>query len=183
MRISILEKYIQSRKQNIIKNSDEKSKFISNITDLVKSLNTIHINSIKDLESTVQKFTDSTDKIWLKHLKMVNITRYLKLWWNDNCWKHLDLYRNSKQLEDWKTFKKIVKTTKREFFDEKIQEILNRKKGLCDLINWVKKCKLPAIKAIKYNGRPYLEIEDLWQALYESFNTAQNWQVDTSILK
>jgi len=80
VRISILEKYIQSRKQNIIKNSDEKSKFISNITDLVKSLNTIHINSIKDLESTVQKFTDSTDKIWLKHLKMVNITRYLKLW-------------------------------------------------------------------------------------------------------
>ena len=80
VKILIFEKYIQSRKQTIIKNSDEESKFISDITNLVKSLNTIHIDSIEDLESTVQKFIDCTDKIWLKHSKMVNITRHLKLW-------------------------------------------------------------------------------------------------------
>ena len=80
VKILIFEKYIQFRKQTIIKNSDEESKFISDITNLVKSLNTIHIDSIEDLESTVQKFIDCTDEIWLKHSKMVNITRHLKLW-------------------------------------------------------------------------------------------------------
>jgi len=50
-------------------------------------------------------------------------------------------------------------------------------------MNWVKNHKLPAIKAIKYNGRPCLKIKNLWQALHESFNTAQHQQADTSILK
>jgi len=85
VKISILEEYIQSKKQTIIKNSNKESKFISDVTDLVKSLNTIYIDSIEDLKSTVQKFADYTDKIWLKHSKMINITRHSKLWWNDNC--------------------------------------------------------------------------------------------------
>jgi len=50
-------------------------------------------------------------------------------------------------------------------------------------MNWIKKHKLPAIKAIKYNGQPCLEIENLWQALHESFNIAQHQQVDMSILE
>jgi len=39
-------------------------------------------------------------------------------------------------------------------------------------MNWVNKHKLPAIEMIKYNGQPYLELDDLWQALYSSFNIA-----------
>jgi len=50
-------------------------------------------------------------------------------------------------------------------------------------MDWVKKHKLPAIEAIKYNSQPCLKIKDLWQALHESFNTAQHQQVDTSILE
>jgi len=104
--------------------------FISDITNFVKRLNTVYIGNVEDLENTIQKFVNGTDKVWLKHLKIVNITKHLKSWWNDNWQRHLDLYRNSKQLKDWKTFKKTAKTTKREFFNEKIQEISNRKKGL-----------------------------------------------------
>ena len=29
-------------------------------------------------------------------------------------------------------------------------------------MNWVKKCKLPAIEALQHNGCPYIELEDLW---------------------
>jgi len=47
---------------------------------------------------------------------------------------------------------------------------------------WVKKRKLLDIKAIKHNGYLYLKIEDLWQALYKSFNLAQHWQVDILLL-
>ena len=41
-------------------------------------------------------------------------------------------------------------------------------------MNWVKKRKLPTIKVIKYNRYLCLELDDLWQALYESFNLAQH---------
>ena len=72
------------------------------------------------------------------------------------------MYKNSRCLEDWKIFKKIVKNTKWDFFDIKIQEISNKKKDPWEFMNWVKKRKLPAIKSIKYNGYPCLEIKDLW---------------------
>jgi len=49
-------------------------------------------------------------------------------------------------------------------------------------MNWVNKWKLLAVEAIKYNNQPCLTIEDLWQALHSTFNTALHHRVDISIL-
>ena len=49
-------------------------------------------------------------------------------------------------------------------------------------MNWVKKRKLPASKAIKYNDQPCLTPESLWNTLHNMFNTALHHQVDTKIL-
>jgi len=49
-------------------------------------------------------------------------------------------------------------------------------------MNWVNKQKLPAVKTIKYNRNSCLELEDLWQALHLSFNSAQFQSIDESIL-
>ena len=49
-------------------------------------------------------------------------------------------------------------------------------------MNWVNKHKLLAIKMIKYNGQPCPELDDLWQALYLSSNTAQFCYIDENIL-
>ena len=49
-------------------------------------------------------------------------------------------------------------------------------------MNWVKKRKLPAIEAIKYNNRPCLTPKNLWTALHSTFNTALHRQVDVEIL-
>ena len=49
-------------------------------------------------------------------------------------------------------------------------------------MNWVKKCKLPTVEAIQYKGCPYIKLEDLWNALHKSFNSAQEREVDTHFL-
>ena len=49
-------------------------------------------------------------------------------------------------------------------------------------MSWVNKCKLPAIKAIKYNNQLCFNIDDLWNAFYSTFNMALYCQVDVNIL-
>ena len=57
-------------------------------------------------------------------------------------------YRSSKRVEEWKDFKNTVKNMKQLFFDNKIQEIMSKNQRPWNLINWIKKRKLPAIEAI-----------------------------------
>jgi len=80
VKILILKEHIQTRKRTIIKGSEEEFKFITNVTNLIKSLNTIHINNKEDLECIVQEFIHNTDEIWFKYSKMVNITKHSKSW-------------------------------------------------------------------------------------------------------
>jgi len=49
-------------------------------------------------------------------------------------------------------------------------------------MSWVKKHKLPAIEAIQYEEHLYIELEDLWIALHNSFNSAQMQESDIHIL-
>jgi len=44
-------------------------------------------------------------------------------------------------------------------------------------MNWVKKRKLPAVKAIQFKGHPCIKLEDLWNALHSSFNSTQFQEV------
>ena len=100
----------------------------------------------------------------------------------EDCRYSLDIYRSSRSLENWKKFKKIVKDTKRSFFNDKIQEITNKSRDLWELMNWIKRRKLPAIEAITHDGQPCLTLDSLWNALHNTFNTALNRQVNLNII-
>jgi len=75
----------------------------------------------------------------------------------------LQIIQESQEME---RLQKTIKTTKHISFNKKIQEIILKNQRLWDLMNWVKKYKLLAIEAIQYNRQPYIDIEDLWYALY-----------------
>ena len=117
-----------------------------------------------------------------KMQKNQKISKHSKQWWMEDCRHTLDIYRSSRSLENWKKFKKIVKDTKRSFFNNKIQEIANKSQDLLELINWIKRRKLPAIEAITHDGQPCLTLDSLWNALHNTFNIALNHQVDLNII-
>jgi len=49
-------------------------------------------------------------------------------------------------------------------------------------MNWVRKQKLPAIEVLQFNSQPCIELNNLWQALYLSFNLAQFHQINVEVL-
>ena len=49
-------------------------------------------------------------------------------------------------------------------------------------MNWVKKCKLSAIEAIKFNRHSYIKLNEFWQVLYQMFNLAQDQCINFQLL-
>ena len=100
----------------------------------------------------------------------------------DKCSQALNNYRNSRSLENWKNFKKVIKKVKRLYFENKIQEITNKRKSPWELTSWINRQWLSVTEAIKHNGQLCLFPEILWNTLHSTFNTAQNRQTNIEIL-
>ena len=180
--IPIIKEHITTCKRTLIKNSVKEDDFVNEVIILFSKVDTLNISNISDLDEIILSWADIVDQSWSKHSKFINITKCSKSWWNNKCSQDLANYRVIKSIESWKTFHKTVKLSKREFFDLKIQEIANERRGPWELMNWVNKKKLPAIETIKHNGSSCLELNDLWQALHSSFNSAQFQSIDELIL-
>ena len=87
------------------------------------------IKDINKLERVIKQFSMIIEQAWTKNAKKSKISKHSKQWWTEDCSHSLDNYRSSRSLKNWKKFKKIVKDTKRSFFDDKIQEVANKSRG------------------------------------------------------
>ena len=180
--ISISDKIVQSTKLSVVPGSDQEKEFIKDVISNLKVLDTSNIDSIENLNLVVNRLGSTIEQMWFKNAKRSKISKHSKQWWSHSCSLAINKYRTSRSRENWKAFKSTVKETKRSFFDNKILEIANSRCGPWELMNWVKKRKLPATEAIKFNGSPCLSLDSLWNALHNSFNNALHRQVDVNIL-
>ena len=180
--ITIFEEIIQTSKFTLTPKSEQETAFIQDIILNLKSLDMSNIDNIDKLEQAVHQVGTIIDQAWAKNTKKSKISKHSKQWWSDECKWSLKNYRASRSLENWKKFKTTVKNVKRFYFNDKIQEIVNKSRGPWELMNWIKRRKLPAIEAINHNGQPCLTLNSLWNALHKTFNSAQNRQVDLNIL-
>jgi len=93
---------------------------VEEVTSIFKNLDTSSISDKPHLENTVNYLNMLIDQSWNRHTKQSRITKHSKQWWNEDCSKSLNEYRMTRSLENWKRFKKVVKNSKRSFFDLKI---------------------------------------------------------------
>ena len=180
--IPICDKVIQLSKLVITPESDQEKEFIKDVTLSLLSLDTSNIDSIESLNCIINQLGSIIEQMWSKNTKRSRISKHSKQWWSNSYSLALNNFRLSRSRDNWKVFKSTVKEAKWSFFDSKIQEITSKSRGPWELMNWVKKRKLPATEAIKYNSMSCLSPDSLWNALHNSFNTALHCQVDFNIL-
>jgi len=118
--ISIEEEFVQTIKLSLPKKSDEEEAFIKKVSSIIKSLNTSNLLNQESLKQVVNLLVARIKQAWNANTRKVNITKYSKKWWNEDCNRSLNKYKESRSLEDWKLFKRTVKTTKKSIFDIKI---------------------------------------------------------------
>jgi len=128
--IPIIEEVIQSSKIMIHPKNNQETAFVEEVISSFKSLDTSVIDDSDKLESIVNQLEMIIDQAWKKNTKKSRISKHSKQWWMDKYSQSLNNYRASRSLENWKNFKKVVKNVKRSFFDEKIQEVINKRKCL-----------------------------------------------------
>jgi len=87
--IPIVEEFVNSSKQSIVKNSKEEAAFIKYVTNSLKELYISNLLDSNWLENIVNSFANSVEYTWERNFKSVNITKHSKSWWNEDCNKSL----------------------------------------------------------------------------------------------
>jgi len=90
--ILIFNEHISTKRQSLIKNSNEENHFLEELIYFIKRLDTSSIHSIKTLENIVQILAINIENIWLKYSKIVNIPKHSKAWWDEDCQSNLNKY-------------------------------------------------------------------------------------------
>jgi len=166
----------------IKKDSEEEEAFIR---DIIKGIRNIDISELKnqtDIQRCANTFVTVFKDAWSTHSTTKRIMKHSKEWWNEQCTVCINKYCETGDVNSWKNFKSAIWNAKRTFFDQKIQEIAMSNKRPWDLMNWVRKKSLPAIKTIYHEGQPCNNLTTLWDALHISYNLAENRPINTRFL-
>jgi len=121
--IPIFNEIIHTSKLTINPKSEQETEFIKDVISNFKTIDTSNIEDIEKLEQVVNLLGSIVDQVWSKNAKKLKVSKHSKQWWSELCSWALNTYRTARSLENWKSFKKMVKDAKRSFFNEKIQEI------------------------------------------------------------
>lgn len=130
-----MDEVVNNLKLLIQQNSEQEIAFVEKVTSIFKNLDMSNIFDKIYLENTINHLNILIDQAWSKNVKQSRITKHSKQWWNEECSKSLNEYRTTRSLENWKSFKKVIRNTKRSFFDLKIQEVTNKSHRPWELIN------------------------------------------------
>jgi len=113
--VPIIDEVVNTLRLSIQQNSKQEVDFVKEVTSIFKNLDTSSISNKSHLKNTVNRLNVLINQAWNRHAKRSRTTKHSKQWWNEDCSKSLNEYRMTRSLENWKRFKKVVKTPRDPF--------------------------------------------------------------------
>ena len=83
--IPIEEKFVQSSKLFLLKKSKKEELFVTEVINIFKSLDTSILSNLESLKQVVNSLVSRINQAQNINARKVNITKYSKKWWNENC--------------------------------------------------------------------------------------------------
>ncbi|CAA7267579.1 unnamed protein product [Cyclocybe aegerita] len=171
-----------SGRRTIKPGSEAEKSFISDILWDLAAIPVAAPATKEGVEALADAIATAFSDAWLVHSTKSKPTKRSKSWWTDECSETFGVYQLSRLLADYNKFKKACKDAKQDFFDERIAEIATSRKRPWDLMEWVKQRKLPPCEAIRNGDQPCHDMDDLWDALHGTYNSASGHEYDASVL-
>ncbi|CAA7259600.1 unnamed protein product [Cyclocybe aegerita] len=171
-----------SGRQTIKPGSEAEKSFISDILWDLAAIPVAAPATKEGVEALANAIMTAFSDAWLAHSTKSKPTKRSKSWWTDKCSETFGVYQLSRSLADYNKFKKVCKDAKRDFFNECIAEIATSRKRLWDLMELVKQRKLLPCEAIHNGNQPCHDMDDLWDALHSTHNSASGREYDASVL-
>jgi hypothetical protein len=158
--------------------SDEEASFLGDVSESFQTLSEWNGSTVAEVDAISLAFS----KAWSDHAKEAHIGKCSNGWWNEECSDAIAIYRESRLPEDWSQYRRIMRNTKRDYFEARVHEIASTERRPWDLTAWTRKRTLPSHEAISFGGVPCNELGELWAALDGTYNAAQGRAVDLSFL-
>ncbi|CAA7263213.1 unnamed protein product [Cyclocybe aegerita] len=154
-----------SGRRTIKPGSEAEKSFISDILWDLAAIPVAAPATKEGVEALADAIATAFSDAWLVHSSESKPAKRSKSWWTDECSDTFSVYQLSRSLADYNKFKKVCKDAKRDFFDERIAEIATSRKRPWDLMEW-----------------PCHDMDDLWDALHGTYNSASGHEYDASVL-
>ena len=154
------------------------------LKDLVEGVSGVPVetDSILGVQRTCDAILAAVQTAWDTHATSPRVTSRSNHWWNDQCKLALTTLKAHRTHEARAAFKRAVKKAKQQHYDERIDAACEKGKRVWDVVAWTKPRSLPMYKSLMHEGRPLVELEELWEAVNRTYNSAAQRQVDMSLL-
>ena len=173
---------VPATKWAIKSGSKEEGDFLSGVQAKLSTLLEWQGVTPLEVDEVVNAISGAFAEAWNAHAVESRLCKRSKGWWTMDCSDALRLYRTTRDREDWKAYRRVMRGAKRAYFEEKIHEVASTNRRPWDLTAWVRNRNLPTFEAISYRGVQCKDLESLWEALDGTYNAATGRAVDLSYL-
>jgi hypothetical protein len=117
---------VYNARPSIKPGSDAYKAFIKDVRHAFLDARLNPFESIEQVNDTFTTLSEKCSSAFNDHSSIPHITSRSRPWWNDECKNALLTFRQTRTHDDRVTFYKCIKRTQRAFFDNIIQNVIDR---------------------------------------------------------